>query len=167
MSSLNILNRQLENEFVPLPSSKAKRSQASLPVIHLRRSGMAPIKFAGQNLLMATSYCTGPSLWHEVNVYKGSAEAFAVDIRTFFKREGERDVFFAAECGSLEEAIMIIEGHDATSAIAMNSRMASIETPLHEVVMDAVYLRLRIEEARRQYSDLVGEVLYDLTRLSG
>jgi hypothetical protein len=168
MPSINALNRQIQDEFAqtaamasaPAPA-RAKKTAPALPEVALRRTGERPLAFKGREILSATSYSAGPSLWHQISLYQGES-GLALDIRTYFKREDDRDVFFAAECASLEEAVYLIEQHDPASAIPVEAAIASDQLPSHEVALRAAMLRLRIDEARQQYRDLVGEILYSL-----
>ncbi len=130
--------------------------------MRLRRTGARPLNFVGTEICSATSYAVGPSLWCEINLHATDQDRFVADIRMFFKSENIADVFTVQEAESIDEAVSLLEAFDPGSHLAVDLPIGNLDVPAIEIALKAAELRLRLEEARGQYRDLLGEVLYDL-----
>jgi hypothetical protein len=136
-------------------------SRPMMPM-RLRRTGARPLTFVGTEICSATSHAIGPSLWCEINLHATDQDRFVADIRMFFKSENIADVFTVHEADSIDEAVSILEAFDPASHLVVDLAVGNLEVPAIEIALKAAELRLRLEEARGQYRDLLGEVLYDL-----
>lgn len=128
----------------------------------LRRSGKRPLFFEGSELCMAMSYVPGTAFWYEVNIYRTTAESFVVYVRLFTKREGENDLHRVLECETFEDVMHFLETYDAAEDVRVDVLADDESAPLSELVVRAMALRARIEDARRQFRGLVGQILFDL-----
>ncbi|MGF1544579.1 MAG: hypothetical protein ACFB00_08795 [Parvularculaceae bacterium] len=129
----------------------------------LKQTGGRPRQFAGVEICSAMSYVVGPPLWYEINVYQTTEDAFVVEIRMFTKNENERDLFRVIDAVSLEDVFETLETYDPAQDVdASVLRFADDDANVAELSVSAAALRLRVEEARRQFRDLVGDILYQI-----
>jgi len=128
----------------------------------LRRTGRRPVFFEGVELCMAMSYVPGAAFWYEVNIYRTTADSFVVYVRLFSKKEHDTDLHRVFEAGTFEEVISFLEDYDAAQDVRIDVLADDQTAPLSELVVRALALRARIDDARRQFSALVGQILFDL-----
>lgn len=129
----------------------------------LRRTGQRPLNFTGRELCSAMSYASGTPLWYEINLYQTHDDKFVVDVRMFSKSEDERDMHRAVEVGSIDAMFEWLENHDPIVDVDCDCMtLAGSSLSPSEVALRAADLRMRVDEGRRQYADLVGQILYDL-----
>lgn len=133
------------------------------PMSHtLRRTGGRPISFAGVQLTMAMDYAPGCEMWFEINLYRTAEERYVADVRNFKRDADEQDCFSVYEADSLDAALAALEGHDPANHIAIGFDLEAADASLADLTFRALALRVRVENARRQYRTLLGQVLYDL-----
>ncbi|MEO0498058.1 MAG: hypothetical protein AAF141_11950 [Pseudomonadota bacterium] len=129
----------------------------------LRRTGQRPMSFTGRELCSAMSYASGTPLWYEINLYQTDDDDFVVDVRMFSKSENERDIHRAHRVSTVDAMFEWLEGHDPILDIESDCMTLSSDTMSPtEVALRAADIRMRVDEGRRQYRDLVGQILYDL-----
>ncbi|MEN0087529.1 MAG: hypothetical protein AAF737_03735 [Pseudomonadota bacterium] len=129
----------------------------------LRRTGMRPMNFTGRELCSAMSYASGTPLWYEINLYQTHEGSFVVDVRMFSKSEDERDMHRAVEVHDVDAMFDWLEAHDPIADIDCDCMVLATDSlSPTEVALRAADLRMRVDEGRRQYRDLVGQILYDL-----
>ncbi len=132
--------------------------------ITVRRSGTRPMTFAGVELCSAMSYEPGTPLWYEINIYRTSGRSFVAAVKMFSKSEDERDRFSACEADSLDEIAYWLESYEPAHDIRADIPVDHATMPVIELGIKAAAAGLKLAEARRQYRDLVGEVLYALEK---
>lgn len=129
----------------------------------LKQTGGRPVHFEGVELCSTMSYAPGTPLWYEINLYKSTEATFVLDIRMFTKSENERDNFRVFTAYSLADVFDILERYDAANDIDATSVDLQGDTmSIAQLSLSAASLRLRVEEARGQFRDLVGQLLYQL-----
>ncbi|MEM6413385.1 MAG: hypothetical protein AAF720_01870 [Pseudomonadota bacterium] len=129
----------------------------------LKQTGARSITFDGYELCSSMSYVVGPPLWYELNIYQTDSQGFLIGIKMFTKNEDEGDIHRVLEASSLDDVAHILENYDPAFDIDASSVRVDDDTiSMAELSLAAVRLRQRIEEARRQFKDLVGEILYEL-----
>ncbi len=132
--------------------------------ITLRRTGGRPVRFSGIELCTAMSFGPGAPFWYELNIFRTSNQKFVVDVRHFTKRDGDKDRFTVFTVDTFDDAMHLLETYDAAVDIRVDLPVDDDSVPLAELGLHAASLRLRIGEARRQFRQLVGEILYELDR---
>jgi hypothetical protein len=130
----------------------------------LRRSGGRPLSFAGVELCSAMSYEPGTPLWYEINVYRTASRTYVANVKMFSKSEDEKDRYAAHEADSFEEALYWLENYEPAGDIRADLPFDNPSVPVIELGIKAAVVSMKLSEARRQYRDLVGEVLYALER---
>lgn len=151
-----------------LQAAPAERESAPMVVsggpqgFTLRRTGRRPVFFEGVELCMAMSYVPGAAFWYEINIYRTVSDGFVVYVRLFSKKEQDTDLYRVFEAGSFEEVISFLEDYDAAEDVRIDVLADDQSAPLSELVVRALALRARIDDARRQFSALVGQILFDI-----
>lgn len=128
----------------------------------LKRTGQRPFAFSGSEICTSTSHSVGPSLWYELNIYRSNEGQYVVEIKMFNKSSKNKDRFSVIEMSSLEEISSFLEGYDAACDISSSFSLEDDHMPLSLLTLEAISLKIRIEEARSQFKDLAGELLYQL-----
>lgn len=129
----------------------------------LPRTGARPLRFNGVGLCMAMSYTPGQPLWYEINVYRTVDQTFVVDVRCFTTSEDEQDRFTVFEATTFDDVMEILESYEPASDLRTSVDPSEESLSGAQLALAALALRTRIEEARRQYRGLVGQVLYELS----
>ena len=156
MASVMLFNRtELRQEAPAQPSPEA-------PMQRLRRTGKRDYAFAGIEICSSTSHGPGPSLWYEINLFRKPAGPYVVDVRFYSKSETMRDRFRVFEAESLDEVASVLEGYEPGYDVEADFNPEDSDMPDAVFVLKAAMLRIRIDEARRQFRDLVGDVLHQL-----
>ncbi|MGL4239970.1 MAG: hypothetical protein ACRCTI_02535 [Beijerinckiaceae bacterium] len=135
---------------------------AAANMITLRRTGERPLVFQGSEVCSAMSYMPGTPLWYEINVYRTAAEGYIANVRMFTKSDNDKDRFSAYEASSFDEAMFWLESYDPAEDIRADLPLDNTEVPVIELGLKAAAVRMRLSEAKRQYRDLLGEILYAL-----
>lgn len=168
MSRLNVIEQALERpaEAMAMPS---RGPEPGMPVpalpeaVKLRRTGGRAVKFHGTLLCTAMSYQPGLPFWYEISIYRKTTGAFVVAVKMFTRDENQRDLFRVYGADEFEELVDLLEGYDPTidiDAIELENPGEDVATSL--LALKGLGIRLRMEEAKRQFGDLVGEILYEL-----
>ncbi len=141
-------------EYAPEPQIESYR---------LKQTGGRPRDISGVELCSAMSFVVGTPLWYEINVYRTVDRGFVVEVKMFTKGENERDMFRLFDAATPADVIETLETYEPSFDIDASSvRFGVEEISVAELSLSAAALRLRIEEARRQFNDLVGEILFQL-----
>ena len=130
----------------------------------LRRSGHRPLKFTGQQLAMVMSFQVGTPFWFEINLYRTSSQGFVIHNKLFYKSDDEIDHFSVIECDSFEGMMDQLENFDAAKLVRVTPPQNPAEMSLIELTATALEARAVAQEARRQYGELVGQLLHELAR---
>lgn len=129
----------------------------------IKRSGARPFQFEGTELYSTMSYMPGTPLWYEVNLYRTTDGTFVIDIRMFTKSTDEGDRFTVLTAQNVAEVQEALETYEPAFDVNPGSFDPGAEdTPIADLALATARLRLRIAEARRQFRDLAGELLYKL-----
>jgi hypothetical protein len=132
------------------------------PRQRLRRTGKRDYAFEGLEICSSTSHSPGPALWYEINLYRKPIGHYVVDVRFFSKSDAMRDRFHVFEADSLEEVASVLEAYEPGFDIEPDIDPQDADLPHALFVLKAAVLRIRIDEARRQFRDLVGDILHQL-----
>jgi hypothetical protein len=130
----------------------------------LRRSGARPMNFVGSELCSAMSYEPGTPLWYEVALFRTAAQSYVANVKMFSKSEDEKDRFTAYEAESFDEALAWLESYEPANDIRIDLPFDRSDMPPVELGIRAAAASMRLAEARRQYRDLIGEVLFELEK---
>lgn len=131
-------------------------------IITIRQTGGRPLEFKGSELLTATSHSPGPSLWYEVYVWRAASGGFVVHIRMFAKSERMKDRFRVFQVDSTDELAHLLETYDTSKDIDADIPVDDKDVHVAEIALQAAALRMKVDEAARQFGDLVGEILHSL-----
>lgn len=165
MSNLNLYSSELDAEDMAQSGSEVNEhpSTGEVEKFKLKITGRRPKQFQGTLLCSAMSFVPGPPQWYEINVYRVVSGKFIVEVKLFAKSADERDFFRMHECTSFDEVVEFLETHDpATDIDAGKLKIKDDDLAPAEMALAAIAMKLRIEDARRQYGSLVGEILYDV-----
>jgi hypothetical protein len=146
------------------PTFEPAMSGSPEQMFSLRRSGARPMNFVGAELCSAMSYEPGTPLWYEVNVFRTAARSYVANVKMFTKSEDEKDRFSAYETESFDEALSWLESYEPANDIRIDLPFDRSDVPPVELGIRAAAASMRLAEARRQYRDLIGEVLFALER---
>jgi hypothetical protein len=127
-------------------------------IITLKRSGERPIRFRGYEICCASSHRSGPPFWYELNVFRAADDRFFADVRLYQKSDAFKDRFTVFEAPSFDMALDALKSYDPLRDIPVEPFFDGDVAPV-QIALEAARLRLRIEEARNQFNDLIGEVL--------
>jgi hypothetical protein len=129
----------------------------------LRRDGQRPFVFKGSELCSAMSYASGTPLWYEINIYQHVNESFPVEVKMFTKAENERDHFHLKVLSSLDGVFEYLENYNTEQDIDVAELALSGKgQAISKLALQAATLKLRMEEAKRQFDDIVGQILFEL-----
>ncbi len=156
-------NVTLSDLTIPGPGHNASTFMEDIQTYNLRRTGKRPLNFKGTELCSAMSFTVGTPFWYEVNIYQKVDETFVVEIKMFAKNENDRELFRAKEISSFIDVFEYLENYQPAHDVdAGPMNFANSTKSVAEIGLQAAELRLKIEEARRQFGDLVGQILYAL-----
>jgi len=144
----------------PMPSPI--QAFPEIPKVKLQRTGQRPLVFEGVEVCSATTHSPGPSLWYEINLYRKQSGSLVIDVRFFGKSEDIKDrcrTFFA---DGLDEVAHVLEGYDPALDIDADIPVHDESVPVSVIALHAAMIRMRLDEARRQFADLSGEILHQL-----
>jgi hypothetical protein len=130
--------------------------------VMLRRTGERPLSFQGVEVCSAMSYMPGTPLWYEINVYRTAADSYVANVRMFTKSDNDKDRFSVYEASSFDEAMYWLESYNPAEDIRADLPLDNMDVPVIELGLKAAAVRMRLAEARRQYRDLLGEILFAL-----
>jgi hypothetical protein len=156
MASVMLFSRAEARQEVQVEAAPENTTQ------RLRRSGKRDYAFTGLEICSSTSHGPGPSLWYEINLYRKPTGPYVVDVRFFSKSESMRDRFHAFDADSLDDVASVLESYEPAFDIEPDVNPEDSDMPHALFVLKAAMLRIRIDEARRQFRDLVGDVLHQL-----
>ena len=162
MSSVNIF---MQDEMMAEPSVAAPPSTPELfqPIRHtLRRTGMRPYVFDGSEVAHAMSYMPGSPLWYDVTLYRAGVGKFVVSVKLYYKDSNLPDRFSCHELATLDDVASFLESYDASEDVHPSVPMEVTTMTASEFAMHVGLLKLKIEEARAQFRDVAGEILYSL-----
>jgi hypothetical protein len=128
----------------------------------LKRSGMRPLSFDGALMAEASSHTPGTRLWYEINLYRQDAGGYVAEVKLFRKEVEAKDVYRAEAFADVAALAQWLEAHDPANDAVVEGEIADADAPLAVAALSAVKMRQAIDEARREYRYLVGELLYAL-----
>ncbi len=132
--------------------------------ISLRRTGERPFRFQGTELCSAIGWAQNITIWHEINLFRANTGKLIVDIRVFRKSPDEKDLFRVFELDTLEDAITLLENYDPTQDVLVDLPLDDPSVSLATLSLQGVVLRQKIEQTRRQYDALLGDLLHEIER---
>ncbi|MGF1453881.1 MAG: hypothetical protein ACFB6R_00745 [Alphaproteobacteria bacterium] len=132
--------------------------------ITLRRTGARPYRFQGTEICSAVGWAEKLAVWHEINIFQSVAGKVIVDVRVFRKSPTERDLFHVEERESIEDAISFLESYDPTQDVLVDIPLDDPAISLAELSLNGIVLRQRIDQTRRQYDALLGDLLHEIER---
>lgn len=136
--------------------------EATPEVLTLRRTGLRPLSFRGNDIAHGMSFRVGPPLWYEINVFKVATGGYVADVRMFTKADGESDKFTVVACETLEQVAEFLEGYEPALDVDVAMDVDNQAAPLTDVAFQALAVRLRVESAKTQYASLVSEIFAQL-----
>lgn len=157
MASVMLFNRAeaVKHEHEPVHTPEA-------PLQRLRRTGKRDYAFEGFEICSSTSHGPGPALWYEINLFRKPIGHYVVDVRFFSKIESMRDRFHVFDADGLDEVASLLESYDPGTDVEPDFNAEDAEMPHAVFVLKTAMLRIRLDEARRQFRDLVGDILHQL-----
>ena len=149
------------NNVEPMPAPVSGFAQ--LGKVSLPRTGQRPLVFEGEEIVSATSCAPGPRFWYEINLYRRQDNSLVVNICWFGKPNDLKDRFRAFPVDSLDEVAHVLETYDPAVDIHADIPAHDDQVPVSLVALQAAMIRMQIDEARRQFADLAGEILHQLS----
>ncbi|MEL7348560.1 MAG: hypothetical protein AAFN17_12440 [Pseudomonadota bacterium] len=128
----------------------------------IQRTGRRPLAFSGSELAMGISYIAGTPFWYELNIYRKTDGGFVVRLDMINKSENDPNRYHAWECGGFAEVMDTLEAYDAANDIRIDIAPDDPSLGLADLASHALAIRMRAEEARRQYRGLIGELLHEI-----
>jgi hypothetical protein len=162
MAPVTLFSRDLSASDNVEPIAAPHNVFAEAPKVKLQRTGQRPLMFEGVEVCSATTHSPGPSLWYEINLYRKQAGSLVIDIRFFGKPNDMKDRFRTFFADSLEEVAQILESYDPALDINADVPVNDESVPVSVIALHAAVIRMRLDEARRQFADLTGEILHQL-----
>ena len=156
MASVMLFNRAE----APKPEHEPAAPEAHMQ--RLRRTGKRDYAFEGLEICSSTSHSPGPALWYEINLYRKPIGQYVIDVRFFSKSDAMRDRFHVFEADGLDEVASVLEDYEPGSDVEPDFDPTDADMPHAMFVLKTAVLRIRIDEARRQFRDLVGDILHQL-----
>jgi hypothetical protein len=136
--------------------------RAGFEPIVLRRTGMRPFSVSARQLASAMSYQPGGApFWYELNLFETEDGGHLIDIRRFDKGEGSSDLFRVIEVFGIESVMETLESFDPACDIVPKINLEIARSTV-ELAIEAASLKLAMLESRRQFRELVGEILHAL-----
>jgi hypothetical protein len=132
------------------------------PRIKLRRTGQRPLVFEGVEVCSATTHAPGPSLWYEINLFRKKAGSIVIDVRFFSKTDAMKDRFATFFADDFDEVAHILESYQPAADVTADIPLDDDGIPTGEIALQAAVVRMRMDEAKRQFADLAGEILHQL-----
>jgi 4-coumarate--CoA ligase len=148
------------NNVEPMPSPVSGFAQ--LGKVSLPRTGQRPLVFEGEEIVSATSCAPGPRFWYEINLYRKQDRSLVIDIRFFGKPTELKDRFRSFSADSLDDVTHILETYDPALDIHADIPVHDDSVPVSLIALQAAMVRMQIDEARRQFKDLAGEILHQI-----
>jgi hypothetical protein len=151
--------------FAPMDTKEPEPAAMALQpeTFFIKRMGLRPLRFDGVELCMAMSFVAGAPMWFEINIYRRLQQDFVVCLKHYHRDEDEQDICRAWECKDFEAVMMTLETYDPARDLRVDVSFDD-DMSVPDLAAHALGLRARAAEARRQYSGLVGEILFDLER---
>lgn len=164
MSITSSLYTDMAEQLQVVPPAPQMPSPIAEGQVHrLKRTGARPLKFTGHKLASEMSYVPGTSLWYELAIYKTADNQFVADIRMYTKSDEERDQFRAQKFSAMAELEEFLEHYETANDIdPCTVDLTGSDMPMSCLAVETARLRLRLEEARSQFSGLAGKVLFQL-----
>ncbi|MEO0820313.1 MAG: hypothetical protein AAF074_07795 [Pseudomonadota bacterium] len=128
----------------------------------LQRRGLRPLTFSGSELCMAMSFIPGNPFWYELNVYRTNMGKFVASVDLYYRDGNGLERKHAWECDSFADVMDSLEQYDAGNDVSVSMLPDDPSLSLGDLAAHAFAMRARVEEARRQFGFLVGELLHDL-----
>jgi hypothetical protein len=130
--------------------------------MQLKRSGMRPVRCMGREVAAASSHSTGPSFWYQLNLIATDRGQMMIDLRCYHKDESTPDQFQVVETSGIDEAMAWLESFDPAGDIVPRIDLMASHLSPAELAIEAAALKLKIVEARRQFKEMVGEILHGI-----
>jgi hypothetical protein len=130
--------------------------------MQLKRSGMRPVRCRGREVAAASSHSVGPSFWYQLNLVETDSSQMLIDLRCYQKDEAFPDTFQVIETSGIDESMAWLESYDPASDIVPRIDLMASHLSPAELAIEAAALKLKIIEARRQYKEMVGEILHGI-----
>jgi hypothetical protein len=167
MSRVNLYDQNSPYQSDPLDMGVANAPisfNSTLPEeVKLRRTGKRARTFNGTLLCTAMSYKPGYPFWYEISLYRENGGGFVVTVKMFTRSEDERDLFHVFNAPDFDSLVLLLESYDPAHDLeAVNLGIDDTALSSCEVALRGIALRLKIDEARRQYGDIAGEILYEI-----
>jgi hypothetical protein len=140
----------------------AFRTDPAMSEIQLKRTGMRPLRCMGREVAAASSFTNGPSFWYQLNLVLTAEGQMLIDLRCYQKDASLPDQFQVIETVGLEDAISWLESHDPAVDIVPRIDLMAPHLSPAELAIEAAALKMKIFEARRQYKEMVGEILHGI-----
>ena len=128
----------------------------------LKRSGLRPLAFDGVLIAEASSHTLGTRMWYEINLYRNDAGGYVAEIKLYMKPIEQKDICRVEAFADLEGLMTWLETYDPSDDAVVDLVTTDGDQPLATAALAAVRLRQMIDEARREFRFLVGELLYEL-----
>ena len=130
--------------------------------LSLKRSGKSPLRLDGNKYIEAIGWDGKANIWYEINIYTNIIGGFVCEIKALKKLKDEKDIFYAETFEDLDGLVQYLEAHNAKKDISYVLDTESPSQSATDLALQAVMIKQRQEEARREYSHLIGELLYQL-----
>ena len=136
-------------------------------IVTLRVAGSRPLRLRAHLLAEASSWTSGAPAWHEVALYQRDEGDIVVALRTCTQPDGDGDVCHARQFVSLADAARWLAGVNPTADLLTDLDASDRRLSGVEIALRAAALRQRADRIERQYSAMIGELLFRLDEAAG
>jgi hypothetical protein len=173
MVSVSVFSNNLARAYAPASYADDARVDATPHVVTggdnsgltmrvLRRTGLRPLAVQSREIASAMSFQPGGApFWYEVNLHQTASGTYLIDIRRFEKSETATDFFRVIEVVDMDAVIETLETFDPAGDIVPKMDLGASRATI-ELAIEAASLKLLMLESRRQFQELVGEILHGL-----
>ncbi|MEM9500777.1 MAG: hypothetical protein AAF941_02910 [Pseudomonadota bacterium] len=140
-------------------------AEPSIPAMPftLKRTGERPFEFTGRLLAMLSGISSHLPFWYEINIYQGD-ERLICEIKLFNKDADSADIFRVTEHGDMESVFSYLERYDPSDDLDPGADVAENSASSATLALNAARLQLRVNQLKRHYESVVGEILQALQR---
>ncbi|MEM7701916.1 MAG: hypothetical protein AAF251_08280 [Pseudomonadota bacterium] len=155
-----------EAEASPMETEGA--SEPSIPAMPftLKRTGQRPYEFKGRLLAMLSGISSHLPFWYEINIYQ-TDDMLLCELKLFHKDADAADLFRVTEHFDMESVFNYLEGYDPSDDLDPCSEVADHSASSATLALNAARLQLRVNQLKRHYESVVGEILQALQRQFG
>lgn len=131
---------------------------AVAPMHMLRCTGRKALRFQGWQLVEAIGQSTGRAVWHDLNIYNTLAGKIVTEILVRSDAGERPDISHVKIFDTLDDASEWLEAYDPADDLPIPDGLGARESPLPWTILEAVKLRMRMDNVELDYKSLLSDV---------